>query len=310
LWLRASNLHTKRVGQNLFLIDLKTNGFKKLIASYILKGKRTAIVETGPTSSIPNLLLGLNEVGVVAENVAFVALTHVHIDHGGGVGTLLKHLPNAKVLVHAKGAPHLVNPKRLWKASIETLGDVAIEFGEPEPVLKSRIVDAVDGTVLELGQNIFLKISETPGHASHNVSYYEFLNRTLFPGDAAGAYLSEFDTVFPTTPPPFRPDIALISLDKLIRLNPASLCYSHFGRATNAVERLRAYQLQIRRWLMTVEAAVKNGYGEERIREIVLESDESISKVVPFLQSNPVHRKTLIENSVQGFLDFVRNPKI
>ena len=99
-------MHTKQIGKKLFLIDLETGGYKNLIASYVLKGNEVIIVETGPTSSIPNLLWGLKELNIKAENVAYVALTHVHIDHGGGAGTLLKNLPNAKIIVHSKGAPH------------------------------------------------------------------------------------------------------------------------------------------------------------------------------------------------------------
>jgi glyoxylase-like metal-dependent hydrolase (beta-lactamase superfamily II) len=303
-------VHSSEIGKNLFIIDLETNGFKKLIASYVLKAKNIIIVETGPTSSIPNLLLGLNELKIKAEDVTYIALTHVHIDHGGGVGALLRYLPNAKILVHSKGAPHLVNPERLWKASLETLGEVAKEFGEPVPVPENKIVAVSDQMSLDLGQDMTLEVVETPGHASHNVSYFESFNEVVFPGDAAGAYLSEFDTVFPTTPPPFRPDIALISLDKLIRLKPSSICYSHFGRASNAVQRLRAYQLQIKRWLMLVEEALNNNKTENKILDVVLEGDKSISKVVPFLRSNPVHRKTLIENSIRGFVEFAKNPQI
>ena len=97
-------MHTKKIGENLFLIDLETGGFKNLIASYVLKGTKSIIVETGPSSSIPNLLSGLKELNVRTEDVAYVAISHVHIDHGGGAGTLLKSLQNAKVIVHQRGA--------------------------------------------------------------------------------------------------------------------------------------------------------------------------------------------------------------
>jgi glyoxylase-like metal-dependent hydrolase (beta-lactamase superfamily II) len=108
-------MHTKQIGKDLFLIDLETGGFRNLIASYVLKGEKTLIVETGPTSSIPNLLLGLKELKVKPAEVAYIALSHIHIDHSGGAGTLLKKLPNAKVIVHPKGAPHLKDPAKLWQ---------------------------------------------------------------------------------------------------------------------------------------------------------------------------------------------------
>jgi glyoxylase-like metal-dependent hydrolase (beta-lactamase superfamily II) len=303
-------MHTKQISENLFLIDLQTGGFRRLIASYVLRGEQTAIVETGPTSSIPNLLGGLRELNVKPENIAYVAVTHVHIDHAGGAGTLLKSLLNAKVVVHAKGAPHLSDPSKLWVASEETLGAVAEMFGKPEPVPEDRIIVAADGMTFPLGKGLSLKAVETPGHASHNVSYYEHRNNGVFPGDGAGAYLPDFDIVFPTTPPPFRPDIALVSLDRLIALNPGILYYSHFGKASDAVKRLRDYQAQIKLWLSIVEEGVRGGDSPENIRERIFREDVSIRKAVPTLKNNAVHRKTLIENSVQGFIEFVQNPRI
>jgi glyoxylase-like metal-dependent hydrolase (beta-lactamase superfamily II) len=311
LYARAGvDLHTKKIGENLFLIDLQTGGFKNLIASYVLKGEKTLIVETGPTSSIPSLLLGLKELNVKFQDVAYIALSHVHLDHGGGAGTLLKSLPFAKVIVHQKGAPHLKDPAKLWEASKKTLGSVAEMFGEPEPVPEDRIIVTSESMTFDLGGGVKLKALETSGHASHNLSFYEYLNNGVFPGDAAGAYIAEFDTVFPTTPPPFRPDIALISLDKLVSLNPAFLYYTHFGKASDAVRRLRGYQVQIKMWLKLAQEGVKRGETAEQIRERIFEEDETIQKVVPALKSNLVLRKTLIENSVQGFIDFVKNPQI
>ncbi len=303
-------MHAKQVGENLFLVDLETGGFKNLIASYVLKGEETLIVETGPTSSIPTLIAGLKELGVKPERVNYVAVTHVHIDHAGGAGTLLKELPNAKIFVHAKGAPHLVDPSKLWPASEATLGEATQMFGEPIPVPEKRVAVASDGMTVDLGKGLKVRVVETPGHASHNVAYYERLNNGIFPGDSAGAYLPEFGVVFPTTPPPFRPDIALISLDKLINLNPKHLYYSHFGEVSDAVRRLRDYQVQMKMWLGIVQEDLKRGESPEAIREHIFREDETISKAIPMLQANPIHHKTLIENSVRGFIEFVRNPLI
>ena len=303
-------MHTKKVGEKLFIVDLETGGFKNLIASYVLKGKKAMIVETGPTSSIPNLLSGLKELEVENEDVAYVAITHVHVDHAGGVGTVLKSLPNAIVIVHSKGAPHLTDPAKLWTATQQVLGDVAKMFGEPEPVPEDRILVASEGMTLDVGDGMKLKAVEAPGHASHSLSYYEYLNEGLFPGDAAGAFLGEFDTVFPTTPPPFRPDIAMVSLDKLISLNPKVLYYSHFGKAADAVKRLRSYIIQIKLWTNIAQEGVKKGESAEAIRERIFQEDETIREVAKVLKKNPVHRKTLIENSTQGFIDFALNPQI
>jgi glyoxylase-like metal-dependent hydrolase (beta-lactamase superfamily II) len=297
-------MRTKEIGENLYLIDLETGGFKNLISSYVLKGTKTVIVETGPSSSIPNLLSGLKELNVKVEDVAYIALSHVHIDHGGGVGALLKLLPNAKVIVHSKGAPHLVNPETLWLQAKEVLGNVAEIFGEPEPVPEDRLIVATDSMTFDAGNSVKLKVVETLGHASHHLSYYESVNGGVFLGDAAGIYLSEFDMVVPTAPPPFRLDVALASLDKLVKLNPTALYYSHFGKASDAVKRLRDYALQVKLWVSIAESGVTNRLSPEVIRERILAEDKIVGKHAVFLKSHPIYAKTVLENSVQGFIDF------
>ena len=102
---------TKQVGKNLYAVDLKTGNIEHLICSYIITGEKPFLVESGPSSSVPNLLAGLKELNINFDDVQYVAITHVHLDHGGGAGTLIKSLPNAKVIVHPRGAPHLVDPE-------------------------------------------------------------------------------------------------------------------------------------------------------------------------------------------------------
>ena len=304
-------MHTRQIGDRLFLIDLQTGGLENTIASYVLRGEKSIIVETGPTSSVPNLLLGLREIGVKPEDVAFVAVSHVHIDHAGGVGTLLHSLPDAKVVVHAKGAPHLVDPSKLWVASQRMLGSLTEVFGEPVAVLPNRIVVVRDGFVFDAGVGAELRVIESSGHASHSLSFFEPLSQGVFTGDSAGAYIPECDVVFPTTPSPFRPDFALISLDKLIGLNPKFLYYSHFGKAGDAVRRLRNYQVQIRLWLNVVEEGLKRGEGVKELTDRIFLEDKTISRAAANeLKANPVHRKTLLENSLLGFIDFVQKPQI
>lgn len=124
------------------------------------------------------------------------------------------------------------------------------------------------------------------------------------------ALTSEFDTVYPTTPPPFRPDIALVSLDKLVSLNPKVLYYTHFGKAAQAQKRLRAYAVQIKLWQRIAEEGIKKGESPKTIRETIFREDETIRGVVSMLKANPVLRKTLIENSVRGFIEFAQKPQI
>lgn len=294
-----------KLENHLYQIDVETAGIKNFIASYVLKGEQTAIVETGPNSSLPNLLSCLKKLSIKLEEIAYVAVSHIHLDHGGGVGTLLKHLPKAKVIVHPKGAPHLANPEKLWQQSKEVLGNIAEMYGKPEPVPEEKIIAAMDGMTFNIGRDVSLKVIETLGHASHHVSHYETLSEGIFLGDAAGIYLNEIDVIVPTTPSPFRLDVALASLDKLISLKPKVLYYSHFGKAYNAVEKLQTYAQQLKLWAKITKQGTENKDSLEAISERIIESDVAIRKAKEYIKAHPVLGETVLNESVQGFIDFV-----
>jgi glyoxylase-like metal-dependent hydrolase (beta-lactamase superfamily II) len=302
-------LHTKQIGKNLYLIDLETGGYKGFIGCYVIKtAKKVVLVEVGPASSVPNLVSGLDELKVSLEDVDTVAITHVHLDHGGGVGALLKYLPNAKVLVHPRGIPHVVDPEKLWSSSQSVLGFVCDLFGKPEPVSQDRVVSMTEG-VIDLGEGGELRILETLGHASHNLSFHESFNNGVFPGDAAGTYFSEFNVVSPTTPPPFYLESSIASLDKLISCRPLVLYYSHFGKADDAVRRLRGYKAQLLLWEKVVGDAVMQNKSFEKIVDCVLAEDPLMSALSSFLLGHKIYSKTAIENSICGFVEYVKRHK-
>jgi glyoxylase-like metal-dependent hydrolase (beta-lactamase superfamily II) len=294
-----------RIEEYLYQVDVETAGIKNFIASYVLKGNKTAIVETGPTSSIPSLLHCLRKLEIKLDEVAYVAVSHIHLDHGGGAGTLLKYLPKAKVVVHPRGVSHLANPEKLWHQSREVLGRIAEMYGEPEPVPEERIIAATDGMTLDIGNGVKLRVMETLGHASHHVSYYEPLSEGIFPGDAAGIYINEIEVTVPTTPAPFRLDISLASLDRLRALKPAVLYYSHFGKAQSAVERIQSYEGQLRLWAKIAKQGVENKEGLEAISNRIVESDAAVRKAKGYIEAHSVLGETVLNESVLGFMDFV-----
>lgn len=301
-------MQTKEIGKNLFQIELETGGYKNLICSYVITAPKITLVESGPTSSVVNLVSGLEELGISLENVQYLAITHVHLDHGGGAGTLLKLLPNVKVLVHPRGMPHLINPERLWGSAQTVLGFVSDIFGKPEPVPQERII-SVKGGIFDLGDGANLKVIETLGHASHNLSYQESFNHGVFPGDAAGTYFPEFDVVVPTTPPPFRLDVAFTSLDDLIGVKPTALYYSHFGKASNAVQRLKDYKFQLKLWAKIADEGVKQNWNLEQIRDRIVAEDKVMSQaeIADFIKSHRIYSKTVLENCVKGFIEYAKH---
>jgi len=301
----VQRMHVTEINDHIHLIDLEVAGIENTIASYVIKGKNTTIVETGPASTAQNLLSGLKQLNVKLEQVAYVAVSHIHLDHAGAAGTLLKHLPKAKLIVHPRGAPHVANPEKLWTEAREVLGNKAEMYGKPEPVPEKRIVAAADGMTLNVGNGVSLKVVETLGHASHHLSYYETLNEGIFTGDAAGIYLNRFGVVVPTTPPPLRLDIALASLKKLISLKPRFLYYSHFGKAENGVKKLQAYAKQLELWAQIARQGVEEGESLDAISRRLLESDAAVRKAARHIESHPIFGTTVLNQSVEGVVRFV-----
>ncbi len=298
-------MHTKQIGKNLYQVELCTGGIENLICSYIIAGPKPMLVEAGPTNSVPNLLSAIDELGIKREAIEYVAVTHIHLDHGGGAGTLLKSLPNAKVLVHPRGAPHMADPERLWPSSQSVLGYVSEIFGKPEPVPKDRVIPITEGT-FDLGDGGKLSIIETLGHASHHLSFQESFNNGIFPGDAAGTYFPEVDALVPTTPPPFYLESSLASLDKLISLNPTALYYSHFGKATDAVQRLKDYKAQLVLWTNIAEEGVIANKSFEEIRDQIIAQDKVLNRISDYVKSHRVYQKTVLENCVRGIVDYAK----
>ncbi|UCD96979.1 MAG: MBL fold metallo-hydrolase, partial [Candidatus Bathyarchaeota archaeon] len=238
-------MKSDQVHPQIQLIDLEPRGIRNFAASYIVKAEKTAIIETGPKASVPNLLRHLRVNHVNPADVAYIAVSHIHLDHGGGAGTLMKELPHAELVVHRRGKPHLADPELLWTRSQEALKETAHLYGEPEPIPAERITAAGDGLILSLGGGVELKVFETVGHASHHLAFFEPASGSLFPGDAAGIYVNELDVTVPTTPAPFRLDLALASLKRLIELQPTAVYYSHFGNPQDPVAKMQGYVEQL-----------------------------------------------------------------
>jgi glyoxylase-like metal-dependent hydrolase (beta-lactamase superfamily II) len=296
----------QKVNDSLYLTDLKPAGFPNFIASYTVLGDKIAILETGPTSTVNNLLEGLDEIGVKYGDVSFIAVSHIHLDHGGGTGTLMRHLPSAKLIVHPRGAPHLVNPEKLWSQSRQVLGKVAELYGSPEPVSPERILPASDGMTIELDKGRELEAIETLGHASHHFSYFERNSRTLFPGDAAGIYLNEFDVIVPTTPAPFHLNTTLASIEKLEKKSPMLLCYTHFGVANDAFEKLERHATQLRLWAQIVADGLREGETLEEMNESIRQRDPAVRAVNDYMKTHPILGRGVVKQNIQGFIEYLQ----
>ncbi|MAH17948.1 MAG: MBL fold metallo-hydrolase [Euryarchaeota archaeon] len=215
-----------RHSEHLFWFDLQPNGVPGFITIYIWLDEKNAIIETGPACALERLMEGIAATGLTPEDVDWVLPTHIHLDHFGAGGHLLRELPNARALVHPKAQKHVIDPQRLWEGSRVFLGEIAELYGEPLPVPRDSVAAVEDGDVVDLGATQ-LRALHTPGHAPHHVAWVA--DREVFVGDALGLWYPELDCAFPVTPPRYDHALALKSLDALAALDAEWLHYTHFG---------------------------------------------------------------------------------
>lgn len=210
-----------------------------LAASHlIVRGGRAAFVDTGSPASVGSLLDGLRRSGLGRHQVDYVMVTHVHLDHAGGAGGLLRFLPDARLVVHPSGLRHMLNPSRLIESTRSVYGKLYERlYGEVIAVESHRAIATEDGMRLALGSD-WLEVVHTPGHARHHYCVHDVSTRSIFTGDTFGISLREFDTengafVFPsTTPVQFDPEALSNSISRLLSLDPDSAYLTHFGRVT------------------------------------------------------------------------------
>ncbi len=212
----------------------------------VVQRGRAAIVDTGTNHSVPLVLATLDELGVLPEAVDFVFLTHVHLDHAGGAGMLMRALPNARAVVHPRGAPHLIDPAKLIAGSIAVYGEALYRklYGDIRPIPAERVLATADLQRLSLNGREF-EFVHTPGHAMHHQAIVDLQTRCIFTGDTFGISYREFDTasgayILPTTTPTqFDPEQLTASIDRLLAYAPPALYLTHYSRVTD-VPRLGA----------------------------------------------------------------------
>ena len=207
-------------------------------AAYLLvENGRAAFIDTGTNFAVPRLLGALQAMGLGVDAVDWVIPTHVHLDHAGGVGLLMQQLPNAKALVHPRGARHMVDPSKLWAGAMAVYGEEEMQrsYGELVPVPEARVMHSHDGQVIELAGRP-LKLIDTPGHARHHHCIWDEASRGWFTGDTFGLSYREFDTangawIMPTsTPVQFEPELLQASVQRLLAADPACMYLTHYGR--------------------------------------------------------------------------------
>jgi glyoxylase-like metal-dependent hydrolase (beta-lactamase superfamily II) len=209
-------------------IDTRMHGREGITGAFLLRGEKTALIETGPKSSLEHVLSGLQEAGV--ETLDWIVVTHIHLDHAGAAGSLAARFPDATVAVHHVGARHLVDPTKLWSSASRIYGsDMDRLWGGIDPIDPDRIHELYDDDKIDLGGRT-LRVVETLGHAGHHHSYLDDETGVVFTGDAMGVRLQDVAVARPATPPPeFDLELAIASIERIRDLRPSSLVLTHFG---------------------------------------------------------------------------------
>lgn len=222
-------------------------------AHLIVDSGRAAFVDVGTNDSVPYLLAALAELGIARESVDHLLLTHVHLDHAGGAGALMRELPNARAVVHPRGAPHMIDPARLIAGSKAVYGEerFAQLYGELVPIPRERVRVAADGERVSLGERT-LELIHTPGHAMHHYAVVDAAHASLFSGDTFGISYPPLATargsfITPSTvPTQFDPEQHLASIDRMLSYRPESIYLMHFSRVTGVPRLAELLKSQIR----------------------------------------------------------------
>lgn len=267
----------------------------------------TLLVDVGPASSADRLIQSLRNMGL--ETLDLILITHIHIDHAGGLARVLENFPQAKVICHRNGIKHLVDPERLWAGSLKTLGEVAEAYGPLSPVKEESFIAHDEALINNL------QVIETPGHAPHHLSF--IYDGNLFVGEAGGTCFSVQGHHYmrPATPPRFFPELFLQSIDKLLSLDDLPIFFGHLGPAKSSHTMLNRHRDQLIRWSEIILREVRNGIKNvDDYCDLLIKEDPDLT---PYNLLDPEYRKRerfFLSNSIRGYLDHFKenrsSPKI
>jgi len=233
-------------GHGIYAVDSAYTGPGVAAIHLIEHGGRAALVDTGNNAALHHVEQALKETGLAPEAVDYVLLTHIHLDHAGGAGAFMQAFPNAKLVVHPRGARHMVEPSKLFAGVSAVYGPERAKalYGELIPVPADRVIEATEGLELSLAGRV-IRVFDTPGHARHHVCYFDTVSRSFFTGDTFGLSYRQLDvdgrpSIFPTTTPvQFEPDAMHASIARMEAEQPAAMYLTHYAQVTD-VPRLAA----------------------------------------------------------------------
>jgi glyoxylase-like metal-dependent hydrolase (beta-lactamase superfamily II) len=299
---------SSKITDRVYLIDTLALGNSGTVAAYILKGKKIALVDCGYASSHENVLKGMREIGIQPSEIDYIIPTHVHLDHGGAAGHLVRKMPRAKVLAHERAVPHLVDPTRLIQSATAVYGKETIAiFGEPLPIPQERITAIGEEMHLDLG-GLSVTALHTPGHAPHQISVLVEEEKLIISADAVGMVYPGLQVMIPTTPPPsLDPEKLSHSIDELGQMESRRLLLPHYGTRTDVQGVFETTKAKTAAWIEKTRAMKKTGLQPEEMlaklrAEVCTEAGVTEAEF-------PIYANAAIRTSLMGILHFLeKNP--
>ena len=272
------------------------------VAYLLVEDRISVLIEPGSTTTASRLLSSSEELGINPDNIAYIIPTHIHVDHGGGSGFLSQNLPNARVVLHPRGAVHMKEPSKLINSTRLVFGDdFEKSFGPILAVPEKQIHIAEDGETIRLGKRE-LKILFSPGHASHHISILDSSTQGIFCGEALGVIPDNMpDFPLPAAVPPFDMQLYLATMDRIAHLRPKLLFYSHCGIRTNAQKLIERAKMNATAFGQIVQKALQAG---EDPQKIWLRLSEYVKGYFPEADLPAQYQMIL-----SGYLSYFSNPQ-
>jgi len=305
--LAGDGILVTKIFEDIYMIDSGLLGIPRYTCCYLVVGDKCTLIETASSSCTSTILREIRAIGIKPTDVSQIVLTHIHLDHAGGAGSLSQVLRNARVLVHPSGVKHLTDPSSLLESARRFIGDRVVDvYGRTTPIPARKVRGLVDGEAIKVDKDRSFDVMFAPGHASHQICLVDRKNGVIFTGDAVGVKLNGMPTPMPATgSPDFDLEMATKTLRRIRCLRPKGLLFTHFGPATDEVDRIIAdYSAILKRWKRTIAAALTADRPlEDLVREIVKH----------FALSNvPLPREVLLQSirmNVQGYICYLKKKR-
>lgn len=296
-------MYATKVSESVYLLDTFALGQARTVGAYLIKGPKPTLVDSGYASSAQNVLAGLAEAGVMPTEVRYLIPTHVHLDHAGAAGRLLKEMPNAQVIAHERSTPHLVDPTRLVESSTMVFGGAMMElYGAPDPIPADRITSVGKEYHLDLGGGMTATLVHAPGHAPHQISVMLDRSRALFTADAVGIVYPGLKALIPTTPPPsFKPDDLVSTIGNIRQAGPSELLVPHFGTRSDVGWVFDRTVELVRAWVDQVKSSWRRGGSLDAISEEM----EGVVKQDAGVGDLPIYARVSVRTSVMGIIHYL-----